>query len=65
MSQNNLYWNTWVRLSLFSNKRGGELVKRKNTNEKKSKKRKLDPIIVVAIINGLFALAIALINVLL
>jgi hypothetical protein len=37
-------------------------VKGKNTNDKKPK---LDPIIIVAIINGLFALATALINVLL
>lgn len=40
-------------------------MKGKNTKEKKSKKQKLDPIIVVALINGLFALAIALINALL
>ncbi len=49
----------------FINKKGGDVVKGKNTKEKKSKEQKLDPIIVVAIINGLFALAIALINALL
>jgi len=51
--------------TLSANKKGGEVVKGKNTEEKKSKKQKLDPVIVVAIINGLFALAIALINALL
>lgn len=43
------------------NKKGGVLVKGKNTNDKKPK---LNTIIIVAIINGLFALATALINVL-
>ena len=51
-----------IKLTLLSNKKGGVLVKGKNTNDKKPK---LDPIIIVAIINGLFALATALINVLL
>lgn len=54
--------NVWIKLTLLSNKKGGVLVKGKNTNDKKPK---LDPIIIVAIINGLFALATALINVLL
>lgn len=56
------YTNIWIKLALLSNKKGGVLVKGKNTNDKKPK---LDPIIIVAIINGLFALATALINVLL
>lgn len=46
----------------FVNKKGGDIVKGKNSKDKISKKQKLDPIIVVALINGLFALAIALIN---
>lgn len=51
--------------SLFVNKKGGDVVKRKNTKENNNKKQKLDPIIIVSLVNGLFALAIALINVLL
>lgn len=59
------YTNDMDLSSLSVNRKGGDVVKGKNTKENKSKKQKLDPIIVVAIINGLFALAIALINVLL
>lgn len=46
----------------YPNKKVGVLVKGKNTNDKKPK---LNTIIIVAIINGLFALATALINTLL
>lgn len=56
------YTKIWIKLAFLSNKKGGVLVKGKNTNDKKPK---LDPIIIVAIINGLFSLATALINVLL
>ncbi len=64
-SSNLLYYSTWVSFPLSLTRKGGDVVKGKNTKEKKSKEQKLDPIIVVAIINGLFALAIALINALL
>lgn len=61
-----IFYTDYMDLSSLSvNKKGGDVVKGKNTKENKSKKQKLDPVIVVAIINGLFALAIALINVLL
>lgn len=51
--------------TLSANKKGGDIVKGKNTKENNDKKQKLDPVIIVALINGLFALAIALINALL
>lgn len=44
------------------NMKGGDSMSQKKNNNNRPTKKKLDPIIIVALINGLFAIAIAIID---